>query len=295
MDIIDSHVHFIDLARGNYAWLQPQNAPLWPDKALIQRSVTQADLQLTGPLSIRGLVHIEAGFDNQQPWREIDYLEQTVSLPMRSVGGITLTEQKADYVLDQLQQYRSVVGVRHILDEQATRVLANTLAQRHMASLAARGLHFEAQLPATDTPGVDLLCEQLSRHSLRCIVNHAGFPPLPAQSRASAADDTLYQLWLANMAKLAAHELCAVKVSGFEMLSDKRTLDTQYISRVINDLVNMFSPARVMLAGNFPLCLLATTYRHTWQTYLQSCPAQYQQALCHDNAAQWYGFTPRLA
>ena len=33
---------------------------------------------------LKGIVHIEAGFDNSAPWREIEWLEQTVDLATKN-------------------------------------------------------------------------------------------------------------------------------------------------------------------------------------------------------------------
>ncbi len=39
LKIIDPHIHLIDLAKGQYHWLKPQNPPHWPDKHLIEKNV----------------------------------------------------------------------------------------------------------------------------------------------------------------------------------------------------------------------------------------------------------------
>ena len=90
MKIIDPHLHLFDLTKGSYEWLQANNPPFWSDKALINRSFNEGDLSLISPLSLAGFVHIEAGFDNQQPWRELNYLNNECQFPFAAIASIDL-------------------------------------------------------------------------------------------------------------------------------------------------------------------------------------------------------------
>ena len=91
MQIIDPHVHLFDLAKGQYLWLKPENEPFWPDKAVINKNFSASDLSLSAPLSLYGFVHIEAGFDNLEPWREIAWLEQNCQDNFRAVAMLDIT------------------------------------------------------------------------------------------------------------------------------------------------------------------------------------------------------------
>ena len=75
--IIDPHLHLFDLKQGDYHWLKADNPPNWPDKNVINNTFDEQDLSLSPPLSLAGFVHIEAGFDNLQPWRELNYLQKS--------------------------------------------------------------------------------------------------------------------------------------------------------------------------------------------------------------------------
>ncbi len=95
--VVDPHVHLIALADGEYGWLQPSNPPFWPDKSIIARSFSPADLTLSAPLALHAFVHVEAGFDNAHPHREVAYLEQhylsSADLSVTAERAVTLSEQ----------------------------------------------------------------------------------------------------------------------------------------------------------------------------------------------------------
>ena len=129
MNIIDPHLHLFDLNKGQYHWLKAENPPFWPDKSVIAKNFREQNLKLAPPLNLAGFVHIEAGFDNQQPWREIAWLEQNCQSNFRSVASldITLMPEIFSQQLDKLLAYKSVVGIRHILDDEALSILELSL------------------------------------------------------------------------------------------------------------------------------------------------------------------------
>ncbi|QPG05254.1 amidohydrolase family protein [Salinimonas marina] len=287
MQIIDPHLHFFALEEGQYHWLQPQNPPFWADKQKLHRDFNEHSLVINDAHTLAGIVHIEAGFDNARPWREIDYLENHVTLPLKTVAGVDLLATDMAATLAQLAGRTSVVGVRHILDESACELLSSPLVQQNLALLVQQQLHFEVQMPVANTRAVALLGEVIKRTGLRCIVNHAGWP---------APDANSYPRWLDNMSQLAGFSECTVKVSGFEMLNRQRTCSEATMARALEALLQRFGQHRVMLASNFPVCLLSCSYRQLWQRYMTlmsrlSLPVATQQALLSENARHWYQFS----
>ena len=282
--IIDPHLHLFNLQKGDYAWLKSQNPPFWPDKHLINKNFVEADVLLPSPNQLAGFVHIEAGFDNQQPWREIDWLQQHCTLPFRSVAFADITATTFSKHLDQLKQYKSVTGIRHILDEQAIQILSSRLIQQHFALLADMDFSFDAQLSLTDSQGVELLVGLANQHKkVRIFINHAGWPP-------AYNDIQAQKQWKLNLQKLAQCENMAIKLSGWEM--SNRNWQPQHVSTVIQDCLTIMDDTRVMLASNFPLCLLSMPYSDLWNTYaeLPAISAQSFKKITFSNAKNWYRF-----
>ena len=280
--IIDPHLHLFNLQKGNYTWLKPQNPPFWPDKHLINKSFIEADLWLQQPNHLSGFVHIEAGFDNQQPWREIDWLEQHCTLPFKSVAFADITTTNFGAHVDQLKQYKSLAGIRHILDEQAEQILRTTLVHQHFALLSDYELSFDAQLSLTDSQAIQELVTLANHHkTLRIIINHGGWPP-------AANNLNKQNIWKKNLQKLSKCENIALKLSGWEMLD--RTWQPQQIAMLIHHSIATLGDNRVMLASNFPLCLFSMSYSDLWNTYAEipGLSAQSFEKITYSNAANWY-------
>lgn len=281
MKIIDPHLHLFNLAEGQYGWLQPENPPYWDDKPRICRDFSEQDLVLPSSVTLGGFVHIEAGFDNHNPWREIAWLEKACTTPLRTIGCVDLTLPKSafDMQIAALTGYKSLVGVRHILDDDAIALLSNAQVLQNLATLEKERLIFEAQFDANDSSDVDMFLRAIQRFpALNIALNHAGFPP-------PSGDEN----WKANGKKLASLPNLYVKASGWEMSDREFPLPT--MADRIQSLVDTFGEDRVMLASNFPLTLFRTSYASLWQAYLSlGFPHAVLEKLCYQNACRFYRF-----
>ncbi|WP_339723914.1 amidohydrolase family protein [uncultured Paraglaciecola sp.] len=280
--IIDPHLHLFNLQHGDYGWLKQQNPPYWPDKHLINKNFVEGDLVLSPRQQLAGFVHVEAGFDNQQPWREIDWLQQHCTLPFKSVAFADITAMTFREHIKQLKQRKSVVGIRHILDEQATEILSATLIQPHFSLLADMAFSFDAQLSLADTRAVELLIALANNHqTVPIIINHAGWPP-------ANKDNNGQKNWLVSLQKLAECENIAIKLSGWEMLN--RAWQVKQLEYVLHHCLTTLGDKRVMLASNFPLCEFSMSYSELWNTYMtlpEITPNTLKKITCN-NAKEWY-------
>ena len=280
MKIIDPHLHLFDLSQGEYSWLKPECPPFWSDKPLIAKNFSEHDLTLKESLTIAGFVHIEAGFNNQQPWREIAWLESTCKLPFRSVAMLDITLPKAEFLsqLDILKSFKSVVGIRYILDEDALTILSHKHCAINLATLAAYNLSFDLQMPLSNNAAVAKLLAILTlAPELKVCINHAGWPPLYSlkdclkdnaklNEQKNEKDNVQTKQWLQNLKRLARLDNIYIKCSGFEMI--ERNYSISWAHNIIHQCINAFGISRVMLASNFPLNLFHTSYQNTWLSYL---------------------------
>lgn len=278
-NLIDPHVHLFNLEKGQYDWLKKGHAPDWPDKYKIEKSYTETDLNLDSLHQLSGFVHIEAGFDNEHPWRELEWLEAQCSLPFKSIAFLDLSSSRAKSDLDTLRQYKSFVGVRYILDDAAGELLASNSFQENLKRLQDYGLIFEVQYPIEQVEATGELTKILEDlPNLKVVINHAGFP------------DSLSVEWMNAITKLAHHHECYVKCSGWEMLN--REWETGEVKLLIDFIIREFGLTRVMLASNFPVSELSCGYADLWHrlTREMSWKGFEEQLLIEDNAGRIYGF-----
>jgi predicted TIM-barrel fold metal-dependent hydrolase len=284
MKIIDPHLHLFDLEEGDYQWLKAENPPFWSDKEIITHSFTEKDLQLSSLFELAGFVHIEAGFDNRKPWREIAWLERTCSLPFSSIAGINLLSSINDFqqTIDKLCQFKSVIGVRDILDDNAFAYLSNPVVQQNLAILAKQQFIFECQMPFTDVVATAQLIKVLNAlPTLKLVINHAGCPP-------ENVDSEQWKDWQQSLQSLSHFENVSIKCSGFEMIN--RNYSATWQQHVINQCLEIFGLNKTMLASNFPLCLFKTSYQESWFAHNanKQLSEESLDLLCYKNAQRIY-------
>ncbi|WP_440876615.1 amidohydrolase family protein [Thalassotalea sp. PLHSN55] len=305
MKIIDPHLHLFNLEQGEYAWLYNDNISFNGDKRIIVQNFNEQDLHLTTPLQLAGFVHIEAGFNNKQPWQELNWLNQHCQLPYRSIAFIdlTLAPKPFNQQLKQLSAFNSFVGIRHILDEDALDILNHQYCQQNLIALNEQKLIVELQLSLQDSAAVDrliALAQQLP--ALTFIINHAGWPPNEDEETSVSVNESEgnaeFALWQSNLKRMSTIKQCAIKCSGWEMMTNSKVALSLPISvdkydkltaNIVAECLNAFGENRVMLASNFPLCLFRQSFQQLWQSY-QQLPLSAEQLtkLTFANAANWY-------
>ncbi|KZX01838.1 hypothetical protein JL49_03575 [Pseudoalteromonas luteoviolacea] len=278
MNIIDPHLHFFDLIKGDYAWLK-DNPPNWPNIEKIRQNHLPDALCSSTQFKLSACIHVEAGFDNNNPRRELDWLKEVMpELLYKAVAYAPIDAEKAEFCnkLDALS-HTSLVAVRDITEgSDAARLLSNNVAD-NIALLRQRGCHFEAQFELVNQPIAQRLFDIYSAlPNATLVINHAGF-----MERS--------QSWQSALDTLAGLKNCVVKFSGHEMLNSPMCSKEQ-----LAVLLDSFGEDRVMLASNHPVCLILRSFEQQWQHYFEvvseTAPSTWQK-LSYDNAQRIYRFT----
>ena len=283
MKFIDPHIHLFDRDKGDYQWLRADNAPYWPDKSIIDRNFKEDNLTVDNQMQQSGLVHIEAGFDNVKPWLEIEWVEQQVTGPLRTIGSadLTLAPDEFKQLIERYQKYESTVGVRHIFDDDAVAIVEHANTLTNLKRLAAVDLIFETQIDGNDDAAVNTLIKLCSVvPNLVIILSHCCFAPYTTSTQTK---------WQNNVKRLSQCPTLSIKASGWEMVN--RDYDEKYIERTLQYLLSTFGEDRVMLASNFPLTLFSQPYDSLWQKYRELPFDHYVlEKLMHGNAIMLYQF-----
>ncbi len=280
--IFDPHIHFISLEKGDYHWLRNADDSFSDNIQRIKRNFSAADLELTTPFSLRAVSHIEAGFDNDNPERELAFIG--VQPPVRSaISYIPLNTDLNEFTqkLALLMLFETFVGIRDISENDDYLRLKSRDALLNLALLAEHGLLFEAQFNADNEQAVSLFnsfARQLPY--LTIVINHCGLP-----------DPDNFDNWRQGIMKLSEQSNIAVKFCGFEMLKKPEPVD--FKQGVLDVLLAAFSENRVMFASNFPLCLTQKPYQEVWEEYsgMRLTPQAWRK-LSFDNAERIY--TPAI-
>jgi predicted TIM-barrel fold metal-dependent hydrolase len=140
------------------------------------------------------------------------------------------------------------------------------------ARLAPLGLHFELQAPWRELDAAVRLARDYPDTGI--VLNHAGLP-LPDELDG----------WRQAMARLAACENVAVKISGLG------NLDAVARRAVVGEVLERFGVRRAVFASNYPVDSLRQSYDAIYRGFADctgKLSTSERRALFHDNAVRIY-------
>lgn len=200
------------------------------------------------------------------------------------VGWIDLTAPDAADQLAMLQDSqggRRLVGIRHqVQEEPDPRWLCRADVRRGLASVGEAGLAYDLLVkPRQLASAVDTV---RALPDMRFVLDHAGKP---------AIRDGAIQPWHAQLAELAQLPNVAVKLSGLVTeAADEWTLEQ--LRPYVDVMLQAFEPCRIMFGSDWPVCLLAASYREVVAA-AQELTAELSSAeradVFGETAARWYG------
>ncbi|WP_298196417.1 amidohydrolase [Novosphingobium sp.] len=257
--IIDAHVHLWDRSRLRYPWLEQA------DMAAIAGDYGIDDyLRETAGWPVRGMVHVDAGAHPDQGQAETAWLESLRAghgLPHAIVARVELHAPDAERQLAWQAERAAVRGIRHLVNwhpDPARQAYSIDLTddpawKRGYARLARHGLSFDFHgFP----PQLANLARIAAGHpDVPLVINHLGLPIL--------ADGL--ETWREGLRALAELPHAAIKLSGAGFIASP--FAPAQFADLILEVIDLFGPARVMAASNFPTDRLFASLDRTFSAY----------------------------
>jgi L-fuconolactonase len=276
--VIDSHHHF---------WWNGRHAYTWPSIVgdRFARDFTPEDLRPElQRCGIDGTVLIQVLHQVGGETEESLDLSREINFVRGVVGWLPLVDPQATaHALARLPGRGKLVGVRHLIsNEPDPRWLLQETVVESLGLLAAAGMVFDA-IPVNAAQFESVLDIARRLPKLKIVMNHLGRPPIPEAG---------WEPWATQIARAAEHHNVAVKLSiGLDVIMRWRW-STPDIRRYSDHVLDLFGPARVMAASNWPVILLGATYEETWRgiaALVAGLSADDQRAVLGETAKRVYG------
>ena len=272
---IDSHQHFWNLAAVDYFWM-PQGHPV------LSRNYLPADLW---PIYERNLfdgsVVVQAAHNDA----EADWLLSLAAAEERIFGVVAWADLQSPSLgrrLDHLQKQRKFVGIRHIVhDEPDVNWLLRPAVIEGLRELARRGIPYDLLLKP---PHLPVAIEVMNRvPDLRCVIDHLAKPYIALGQ---------VEPWLEGIKTLAQIPTMHVKLSGMITEAAVPGWKSADLVPYVQHVLALFGPQRSMFGSDWPVCLLAGTWKEVLAAFTQSVgpiPQAERNELVGDTAARFYG------
>ncbi|HKF25854.1 MAG TPA: amidohydrolase family protein [Candidatus Acidoferrum sp.] len=241
---IDAHHHLWRYNPEEYAWIGPGMEAIARDFLPSELEAELASGRMEGAVAVQA----------RQSMEETDWLlDLAAASPVIRgvVGWAPILAPEFAEILEKLKGARKLKGLRHIVqaepdDEFVLRKDFNAgIAMLDGSGLVYDILIYERHLPAA--------IRFVDRHPNQVFVlDHLAKPRIKERS---------VEPWKAGLAALAKRENVYCKLSGLVTEADWRNWTKDQLRPYTEAALEAFGPARLMFGSDWPVCLLACSYR----------------------------------
>ncbi len=273
--ITDAHVHFWDLSRMTYPWLDDV-----PD---IQKSFGLMEYrEATKGLPISNLVFVQCECLPGEYQMEVDYVTQLAEEDSRIRGIVAFFPLESDNAPEKLQALamnRLVKGIRRLEEESAT-LYGHPVFMAHMELLRLHQLSFDLCVKAHQLPAAVKLVQ--AAPDVRYMLDHFGKPAIRTGEFAQ---------WKQHIKELAENPHVYCKLSGLVTEADWERWTVANLQPYVDVVLEHFGPSRVAFGGDWPVVTLASDYLRWFDTAMQLCRTlspDERNGICYQNALDFY-------
>jgi L-fuconolactonase len=247
---IDSHHHVWDLSVREQGWMVGDALnPIKKNFSIndLRQAITGCGIQKTV------VVQTVTNYDETP---ELLELAETDDLVAGVVGFLKIDAVDAISYLDKYESMRgfnNLVGIRDIAhDYEDVKYLSKPQVIKNVQELGRRGLVYDL---LTKTPHMQAAIDLVKAcPNTKFVLDHISKPYIAKGEM---------QPWADQLVQLASFENVDVKVSGMFTEADWKNWKQTNFWPYLEHITNSFTPARMMFGSDWPVCLLAATYRQS--------------------------------
>lgn len=280
MKILDTHIHVWDFDKATYAWLEGNDT-------ILNRTYTITELEQGREAAgvTEGILVQAANNAADTAWMlevadKHDWIAGVVGwLPLMDAAGT------ARLLEEQYLENRYFAGVRHLIhDEPDSAWLLQPAVIDSLQVLAKNDIPFDivGVLPG-HIETVLKVAEKVP--GLKMVFDHLNQPPIKYKEK--------FGVWGELMKQAAGHKNFYAKISGLGTASGKpENWTAADIKPYVAFVLEHFGTDRCFCGGDWPVSLLAGSYKKTWDVYQSVIGELLDEAqtgkILYDNAKQFY-------
>lgn len=273
--VIDSHHHFWDLSKLDYAWMPP-------GESVLKRDYLSEDLRpLIARAGIDRTVIVQAHQSLDEAYWLLDIADET-HFVAGVVAWVDLADPSVAATLDELGKRRRFCGVRHIWhDEPEDAWIVRPDVIRGLRELAARDIPYDLLPRPRHLRYVPEMLDSVP--GLRTVIDHIAKPLI--------GEGTM-EPWATDLAAAAGNPTVYCKVSGMVTEADHAQWTVGDLKPYVAKVVELFGYERLMFGSDWPVCTQAGSYQQVFDAAvgaLGPLSEDDRAAVFGGNAAGFYG------
>jgi len=272
---IDSHQHFWHYSPAEHSWMSDEMAQL-------KRDFLPEDLQpLLKANGFDGCIAVQA----RQTLEETRWLLELAdkhAFIKSVVGWVDLCSADLPHQLETFAAHPKFVGVRHIVQDEPDDAFV----------LRAEFLHGISQLKQYDLTYDLLLHPQHLRAAAQLVQKFPEQPFVLDHIGKPRIAESILSPWQEDLRELARSKNVLCKLSGMVTEAKWNQWKPSEFTPYLDVVVAAFTPERLMIGSDWPVCLLSADYAPTMQIvmdYFQQVSPAEQSSILGENCARFYG------
>jgi L-fuconolactonase len=271
---IDAHQHFWRYNADEYNWINDS-------MALLRRDFGPADLKLEmGKAGFHGSIAVQAR-QSLEETRWLLELPASSPLILGVVGWVDLRSPDARSQLQEFAGNPKLLGVRHVLqDEPNDRFMLQPEFLRGVGVLEEFDLTYDILIYPRHLPVAAEFVRHFPRQ--RFVLDHLAKPRIKSGS---------IHPWEQGMRELAKFPNVYCKLSGMVTEADWKKWKPEDMTPYLDIAFDCFSPDRLMIGSDWPVCTVAASYSQTMDVvldYFEKYPSNIQDAVLGRNAQRFW-------
>ena len=277
--IIDTHIHCWNFSKAEYEWLKN-------DTSILNRTYNIKEIEEERiSVGIKGGVLVQSANNFEDTDWMLEVAEKSEWIKA-VVGWLPLmnAEVTKNVLKEKYSSNRYFKGVRHLIhDEPDPKWLLQKEVLESLELLAANDLTYDVVgvLPAHIETALQV-AEKVP--GLKMIFDHLNQPPISIKEK--------FGVWGELMSEASKHKNFYVKISGLGTTTKKQDWSAEDIKPYIEFVLEKFGEDRCMMGGDWPVALLAGSYRKTWTNYKTVIDSllhgEAKDKVYYKNAVQFY-------
>ncbi len=275
--IIDSHQHFWKFDPVRDSWIDENMAVLRND------FLPQNLHPILKENNIDGTIAVQADQSEKETNFLLDLAEKNEWI-RAVVGWVDLMDPDVEYRLSYFSTKSKLCGFRHIVQsEPDDSFMLNETFQNGIELLNKYGFTYDILVFPRQLPAAIRLAENHPQQTF--ILNHIAKPLIKKSE---------IEPWASDIMKLAENQNVYCKISGLITEADINNWTNEDIYPYLNIVFNAFGIDRLMFGSDYPVCLLAGSYKQVIdlvKKYTDNFSEEENKKLFGYNAIAVYGIS----
>lgn len=272
---IDSHQHFWRYNSARDAWITDEMAVLKHDFLPEQLAQECAANGIDASMAVQA----------DQSENETNFLLDLAKKNERIagvVGWVDLLSARVAERLEHFSHFEKLRGFRHVAQaEKDDHFLARGDFVKGVAQLRQFGFTYDILVYARQLPAAIELASSLPEQQF--VIDHLAKPEIRAKK---------IEPWAGHMREIGQNKNVFCKVSGLVTEADWRNWKAEDFEPYLDVVFEVFGAERLMFGSDWPVCLVAATYRQVKQLvedYVKGYSQADKDKIFGGTAARFYG------